>query len=824
MPKVASLIIILSLLLAGCTMPAPTPAPTQAPAVDQPGSENSIPPSSDGSPVVESTAAPETEAPVNSAPQGQAAPAVVSPLSEGKDALFAGDYDLAIEIFNSVVQESSQPGDTPAALLGLAQTRIRQGDCPAALEDIHKIINDYSDSYERANAQYFLGECLEKDEKYLEAAQAYARYLDFRPGLIDTLINEKTGDAYFAAEQYNQAVTAYNAAMPSAGTTATNRLKIKVAKSLKAQGYVTEATTLLLEIYDSPNSNDYDKAAANLLLGQVYLSIQEPEQAYARFKDSVEKFPLAYDSYSALSALVDANIEVNDYQRGLVDYYAGQYGLAIDAFKREVLNNPNHEGSAHHFNALSLRTIDQPEAAIAEWDALIKDHPADPYWINAWEEKAYTQWAYLDRFSFAAETLLSFVRLYPTDNHAADFLFEAGRIYERNNDLANAAATWERVLAEYPSAAIGYRSLFLAGISYYRLGDYASAQTTFQRAQVLSTTTEDSAASALWVGKTEMIAGNLDGAKTSWFQAAQMDPTGYYSERANDLLNDRPTFSTPENYDLAVDLNAERTQAQAWMRKTFKLAPEIALNGLGKFAADPRFFKANAYYELGLYELASNEMESLRTDLENDPVQTFLLIDQCLQLGLNRSAIFAARQVLTLANLDDAGTLREAPAYFNHVRFGVYFRKYLLEAAQAENLQPLFLASVIRQESMFEGFVESSAGARGIMQIMPATGEETAAMMAWPANYTDDDLYRPMVSIQFGAHYLRRQIDLFDGNLAAGLAGYNGGSGNASIWQTFANNDPDLFLEVIRFDETRKYVMQISDFLNIYSGIYERNP
>ncbi|MHC1784316.1 MAG: transglycosylase SLT domain-containing protein [Anaerolineaceae bacterium] len=556
----------------------------------------------------------------------------------------------------------------------------------------------------------------------------------------------------------------------------------------------------------------------------MYISIQEPDQAYARFTDSVEKFPMAYDTYSGLVALVDAGVEVNDYQRGLVNYYAGQFGLAIDAFKREIDNNPDHSAAAHHYFALSLRILEQPEDAIAQWEAVISDHSGDPLWVSAWDEKAYTQWGYLDRYSFAAETLLSFVRLYPGENLAPEFLFEAGRIYERNNDLASAAATWERVMADYPSAAIGYRSLFLAGISYFRMGDFAAAQTTFQRAQVLATTTEDSAASAFWVGKTLMVQNRPDEALNSWRQAAAQDDTGYYSERADDLLNDRPQFSSPETYDLAFDLAAERQEAERWMRQTFSIAPDISLVGLGNFSGDPRFFKANAYWELDLYELASSEMESLRADLENDPVETFLLIDQLLDLGLYRSAIFASRQVLNLANLDDAQTLTDAPIYFNHIRFGIYFRDYLLEASQAENLHPLLLSSVIRQESMFEGFVESSAGARGIMQIMPATGEETAAMMAWPVNFTEDDLSRPSISLKLGAHYLRRQIDLFDGDIAAGLAAYNGGAGNSSIWQNFANNDPDLFLEIIRFDETRQYIMQISDFLHIYSTIYERNP
>jgi soluble lytic murein transglycosylase len=129
---------------------------------------------------------------------------------------------------------------------------------------------------------------------------------------------------------------------------------------------------------------------------------------------------------------------------------------------------------------------------------------------------------------------------------------------------------------------------------------------------------------------------------------------------------------------------------------------------------------------------------------------------------------------------------------------------------------------VLRQESLFEGFATSSAGARGLMQIMPATGQEIASSMNWPEGFTEDDLYRPHVSITLGARYLARQRDYFGNSAFAALAAYNGGPGNTIIWNEMSNSDPDLLLEVIRADETRKYIIQIYEFFNIYRILYER--
>ena len=176
-------------------------------------------------------------------------------------------------------------------------------------------------------------------------------------------------------------------------------------------------------------------------------------------------------------------------------------------------------------------------------------------------------------------------------------------------------------------------------------------------------------------------------------------------------------------YSLNVDWQNERRLAEGWVRVTFDLPPETDLTDPGDLAKDPRFQRGSAFWSLGLYDQASQEFESLRVDLEPDAVNSFRLIQPLLKMGFYRSAIFASRQVLTLAGMDNNATLN-APAYFNHIRFGTFFQDLALSYANAEKLNPLFLFSVMRQESLFEGFASSGAGARGLMQIMPATGQE----------------------------------------------------------------------------------------------------
>ena len=222
---------------------------------------------------------------------------------------------------------------------------------------------------------------------------------------------------------------------------------------------------------------------------------------------------------------------------------------------------------------------------------------------------------------------------------------------------------------------------------------------------------------------------------------------------------------------------------------------------------------------MGLYQEARAEFEALRASYNTNPEATYRLMHEFLDLGLYRSAIFAARDILNMAGMDDAGTM-DAPAYFNYIRFGFYYGDLIFPEAERYGLDPLFVYSVVRQESLFEGFVTSYADARGLMQVIPSTGQDIANKLGWPPNYSSADLYRPLVSVRFGMDYLSEQRERFEGDLFATLSAYNAGPGNTFIWKDLAPDDPDLFLEIVRLDQPQRYIRTIYEIYDIYRNLY----
>jgi soluble lytic murein transglycosylase len=556
------------------------------------------------------------------------------------------------------------------------------------------------------------------------------------------------------------------------------------------------------------------------LIGLAHQELDQTDLANERFLHTVENYPLSYYSYLALVELVGAQVPVSDLDRGLVDYFAGQYDVALAALERYISDDLDTDGTARYYRALTQRELDNSPDAIQGLSDFIADYPDHPRWAEAWADKAYTQWFYTGDYLNGAQTYLDFVNAAPTQPEAVDYLMNAARILERNNRLEEAALAWQRVADEYPDSTQSSLALFLAGIAQYRRADYHLALPIFQRSLLLSTEKEEQARAYLWIGKTQGQLGDETAKQTAWQQAQAIDPTGYYSERARELLINGAPFKAPSSYDIEVDLETERAEAAAWMRVTFGLPAETDLNGLGTLAGDPRIVRGTEFWELGFYEEARLEFEDLRESVSASPENSFRLANYMLDLGLYRSAIFAARQVLTLAGLDEHASSLSAPSYFNHVRYGTYYADLVVPNAEAQGLHPLFLFSVIRQESLFEGFVHSTAGARGLMQIIPSTGASIARNIGWPVAFDPEDLYRPYVSVRLGTQYMASNRELLNGDLYASLAAYNAGPGNAAAWQELAGDDPDLYLEVVRFQETRNYIRFIYEIYTIYRQLY----
>jgi len=655
----------------------------------------------------------------------QPTPVPVLRIESGDTALFNGDFDRARAEYRYAFDNTTDNNVKAAALWGLGRTELAAENYQAALDILNTLTVEYPASTYAARAYFLVGQANEALGLHQRAADAYNTYSQRVPGVLDAYVQEYRGDALFELNDYPGALNAYTAALSASRLDDGLDLQIKIATTRAVFGDHAGALAFFDQISAS-TSNDYIKAQMDYLAGQSHEALGQIDQAQARYKHAVENYPLSFHAYLSLVELVDAGIQVNDLNRGLVDYYADQYDVALVAFERFIKDNPVENGTAHYYRALTFRNMQRTDEAVQELDFFIKSSNDNPNWVDAWKEKAFLQWSVLGNYEAAAQTLLDFVALVPNSSAAPQFLMDAGRIYERDNQLERAAQTWGRVANEYPSNQLAVQALFWSGIIRYRLNDYAGALAIFQRNLLLATEPADRARAYFWIGKLQQQSGDSTSAQQSWQMGQALDTTEYYSLRSRDMLLGRDVFDAPTLVNLDLDMSKERREAETWMRIAFHLPVDVDLSGPGALAQDARFIRGTELWDLGMYDEARLEFESLRASITADAADNFRLGNHLDEIGLYRSAIFCMRQVLTLAGQESQAESLTAPPYFSHIRYGLYYRDLVVKEAQEYGFDSLFLFSVIRQESLFEGFVKSTAGAHGLMQIVAPTGAQIA--------------------------------------------------------------------------------------------------
>jgi len=143
------------------------------------------------------------------------------------------------------------------------------------------------------------------------------------------------------------------------------------------------------------------------------------------------------------------------------------------------------------------------------------------------------------------------------------------------------------------------------------------------------------------------------------------------------------------------------------------------------------------------------------------------------------------------------------------------------EQAAAKHLDPALIAAVIYAESKFEPRA-SSAGAEGLMQILPATAYYLAHLSGG-TSFTASDLATPSVNVAYGSYYLRYLLDHYDGNEMLAVAAYNGGLANVDGWASQAQaQGHSLTEQEIPFPETREYVQRVLTAQQEYREAYGR--
>jgi soluble lytic murein transglycosylase len=282
-----------------------------------------------------------------------------------------------------------------------------------------------------------------------------------------------------------------------------------------------------------------------------------------------------------------------------------------------------------------------------------------------------------------------------------------------------------------------------------------------------------------------------------------------------------------------ASMSAEQRNLARWRYWSARAAetandPELARQLYRSVLRDDNYYSAMAAARLGEQVVPHLEKLSLdRTQLtELSALPEFVRARELYWASMRPQAIVewirgfellsenARRQAIHLAAqwgwYDQAVATATQQRVFNDYAL-LYPQPYdreVLGAARLTSLSSDLIYGLLRQESLYRADAVSSAGARGLLQLMPETARSTARAWKQPQP-SAQDLLNPRINVPLGAAQLRMLHDRFGGQTPVALAGYNAGPNAAARWLPAESMDSDIWIENIPYNETRSYVQRV---------------
>jgi soluble lytic murein transglycosylase len=761
----------------------------------------------------------------------------------------SGDYATArLEFDRLLADPGATPDEARLALYWRGRSELALGDGAAAIASLQMFLQQYpADKFTRA-AQFNLGRAYEQAGQPEEATQAYHGSI-IPDDPVNVYIYERIGDMRLAAGAYTEAIAAYQAGIDA---TEDNSFKVHLREGIAQAELGNNNPAGAIAQYEGIlNISQVEAYRAKILrlLGDAYLAANNPQAAHERYLEAVNLYPTAYDSYLALVELVNANVPVDEFQRGLVNYHAASYQPAIAAFERYLaaLPAPVAEDTAAETITTTTTLTDTTENtnpgpavsqaaealwlmghsqkgagqytnAIATFQRLIDEYPKSKHWGGAHLEIG-KMLIDQDQNAQGKAFLREFAGQQPANPLAPEALWWSARIDMSDKLFEDAHNYLHQLIDTYPSSQYTAEALYWAGQSAYTLKDYEGAIYDWEQLATKYPQSELLNFGDYWRVRALLELNRQEEAQK--LLAALVDrPEDYYSLRARDLATGQQPHPVPLALPTQDQLAAEQIEAEKWLRQWLQLADTVDVSTLNTSVRDDPAFKRGAtLLELGLRDQALVEFEVVKDNWWHDALSMYQLALYFKAEGLGRLSILSAARLIFLS---PAEVPEETPLFIQRLYYPILFGEVIFAEAEALELDPAMLLAIMRQESLFELSALSIAGARGLMQVMPATGEYVATHSGFEG-FNPDQLWLPYVSIKFGSWYINQQLGLFDNNQFAALAAYNAGPGNVFEWLK-VSDDLDIFVESIPFWESRTYIRRIYVNLAAYRRLYAASP
>lgn len=455
--------------------------------------------------------------------------------------------------------------------------------------------------------------------------------------------------------------------------------------------------------------------------------------------------------------------------------------------------------------AVALRGAERFEESYRQFRFLIDSVECKALWINSAlkllrknEERNEKEIAELD-------AKLAEVNKFGKEN--ANNLWLRGFEFEQKKKYTKAIECYRQLAnAKFGSNNRRQWAMFRVGLVYVKMEKYAEAEKAFKEAKKLPFTWSANGA-MMFLGDVYAKQGKDSLAREAYLECIKDFPLGYYAHRSRLKLEENKLLSHDK---IPYVRGTQMSEADAinWVKKH--------QSKKGSYAAEP-YTKVEKLLQFGF---ADDAIEIFQAEFSKNAKRLdFLFAYGSLFTKYGETAL-AFKLARAFQNNIARQALADAPMQVLHFLYPVPYKSQVKKYAR-DQIDPFFVYSVMRQESIFDFQIASPVGARGLLQIMPATGKNLAKLEEIE-NFNPDMLYNGYMNIRLGIRYL---IDLkheYKEDYMYVLSNYNAGPKPAKRWQREGEGMPwDIRAEDISYWETRDYVKRCMGNYWIYTEIYD---
>ncbi|MGB8294912.1 MAG: transglycosylase SLT domain-containing protein [Polyangia bacterium] len=672
---------------------------------------------------------------------------------------------------------AAPPARGPVADLARGFQALRAGDFHESARALDGLAQKLPRN--RDYVLYLLGEGLFYDGSYAKARAAFSELAKLRPSRFAGVAPWRAADCQWMQGQRKDAAEAYRRLL--AGKTpgtdpavARFRLAEFAAEKAASQGGAAaeEARHLFLQVHldfpAHPLAAEAAKRAAVLsapTAAAPEAAVFSPRERLHRAEKLAEgrEYQAALDELALLPAALPADLAVErDFAIGMAKYNMRRDYAGAAALLQKVATQLAGEKAAFaaFHGARALSRIERNDEAIAGYRQV--------------------------------------VARYPTSKWAAEAQFRSGWLEVNRGRFREALPGLEATLARYPHSPFADDAAWYLALAHHLLGEPAEALRALEHYESLSRNNNDAAMRVrYWRARFAAQAGQADEAQRSLRECVHRAPLGYYGllaaarlrESGEKVTIDWPVWSPAAPAD----------KAKSAHDPVLERARELLAAGLDVEAGD----------ELGRAEASVlqhlGKSQGLAVLLEEYP--RMRAFHRALQLAESHGASALVSAATGPARL------------FWQAAYPRAFRDMVEPLASTAGAPDLFVYAIMRKESSFLPHALSPSDARGLLQLIPATGQEVAKHLGVPL-FTDE-LFDPEVNVRVGAAYLGELLKRFGGQIALAAGAYNAGSHAMMRWcDQWGSRPLDEFVELVTYDQAREYIKRVLAVYAHYRWLY----